>query len=285
MNLKSLQKTLYKHWGILLLISLSLLFYWRVNVFQEELSRINAQIMADLDSQAELVQKLKEMRPYRIKAQEELDITARAAVSVLVDKDGIEKILFEKDTDQVLPIASISKLMTVYVALNHYEPSQRTNDLVHLILIHSNNWAAEELTQIMGREEFMALMNSTAEELGLENTYFVNPTGLDQTDFNRSTAGDLVKFARHIAEEEPLVWKVSLLEEYRGLVNTNRLLSQVPGIIGGKTGATVKAGECLIFLTEAPNEKGYLINIVLGSAERFEEMEKLLNWVENSYVW
>ena len=182
-------------------------------------------------------------------------------------------------------MASVSKLMTAYVSLNHYEDSYRTNDLVHLLLVGSSNWAAEELSQIMGREEFVVLMNSTAQEIGLENTYFSNPSGLDQEDFNYSTAYDLVKFTRHLFEEKPLIWRISLLKEYNGVSNTNKLLEKIPGIIGGKTGGTIKAGECLVLLLEAPDNQGYIINIILGSAERFEEMEKLLNWVQASYIW
>jgi len=285
MNLKKLPIILYKNRWLLILVLFTLVFCWRVTVVQKELAYLNEQIMVSIDRQTVLLQQFQEMRPYRIRGHKEPDFTARSVASVLIDKEGKETILFEKDIDLVLPIASISKLMTAYVSLNHHEPSNRITELIHFIIIHSNNWAAEELAQVMGRAEFVTLMNTTAQDLGLENTYFVNPTGLDQGDFNRSTSREMIDFARHVLEKEPIIWRISSLEEYRGSANTNILLGQTPGIIGGKTGGTVKAAECLIVLTEAPEDKGYIISVVLGSADRFAEMENLLNWVEESYLW
>jgi D-alanyl-D-alanine carboxypeptidase (penicillin-binding protein 5/6) len=285
-NLKSLYKILHRNRGLLLVIFLSLFFCWRISVIQAELATIHNQLAADLQRQTELLKELEQLKPHRKKGQQEPELTARSAVSVLINQQGKERILFEKNIDEILPIASISKLMTAYVSLNHYDPSYRINELVHLILIESNNWAAQDLAQIMGQEEFVVLMNSIAQDIELSNTYFINSTGLDgEEDFNYSTVRDLVKFARHIFEQEPIIWRISLLQEYRNSLNTNKLLSQVSGIIGGKTGGTVKAGECFLLLVEAPNDRGYVINIILGSADRFGEMEELLDWVYDSYIW
>ena len=285
MQLKNLVTILRKNLGIILLVLFCCLFCWKVQVMQAELQFLNSQILNNLERQRELMQDLQKLKPYRKKGQEDPDLTARAAISVLIGKESREKILFEKDIDKILPIASVSKLMTAYVSLKNYEESYRTNNLLHLLLVGSSNWASEELAQIMGQEEFILAMNSTAQELGLENTYFSNPSGLDQEDFNYSTAKDLVKFTRHLFEEKSPVWRISLLKEYNGVSNTNELLGRVPGIIGGKTGGTIKAGECLVLLTEAPDNQGYIISIILGSAERFAEMERLLNWVQASYIW
>jgi len=255
-------------------------------MIQAELVETNNQTMLGFHRQTELTRELELLKPHRKKGQQDPQFTARSVASVLVNKEDGEKILFEKNIDEKLPIASISKLMTAYVSLEHYESSSRTNELVHLSLIESNNWAAQDLAQIMGQEKFVALMNSTAQNLELNSTYFINPTGLDgKTEFNYSTARDLVKFTRQIIEHKPVIWRISLLQEYKNSLNTNQLLGQVSGIIGGKTGATIKAGECLLLVVQAPNDRGHIINIILGSADRFGEMEELLDWVHNSYIW
>ena len=285
MNLQSFVKILRKNSGLLLVICLFLLFCWRVSSVQTEIAGIKDQLSADLRRQAELSKELEDLRPHRKKGYPAPEFTARSAAAVLIGKEGKEKILFEKEIDQKLPIASISKLMTAYVSLKHYEPSQQRADLLHSIIIGSNNWSAQELGQIMGEQEFIALMNSAAQDFGMENTHFVNPTGLDQGDFNYSTARDLLKFARRISETEPIIWRMSLLKEYKGIVSTNQLLEKVPGVIGGKTGATIKAGECLLLVVEAPNDQGYIINVILGSAERFQEAEDLVNWLFEAYIW
>lgn len=286
MTSQRLHKILRRYLAPLLLVLLSLMLYRMVTSAQKEISYINLQIQADLQNQTEQIRKLELLRPHRKKGQPEPEFTARSVISVLIYEDGREKILFEKNIDQALPIASVSKIMTAYVSLDSYDSSDRVNDFLHSILIASNNWTAQELAQMMGQEEFVVLMNLKAQELGLNNTHFINPTGLDSKEgFNYSTARDLVDFAVHIFEKKPVIWRISILQDYRNTINTNRLLGQVPGIIGGKTGVTLKAGECFLLLVESPDGKGYIVNVILGSANRFSEAEELLQWVTDSYIW
>ena len=90
MKEKSLSTILRKNLGIILLVLFCCIFYWRIQVAQAELALINSQIRTDLERQAELAQELKEMKPYRKKGQPAPELTARAAVSVLIDKEGKE---------------------------------------------------------------------------------------------------------------------------------------------------------------------------------------------------
>ena len=250
-----------------------------------------------------------------IKDPQFLSLDVKAAISILITPEGDSQILFEKNTDKELLIASLTKLMTAYVVLQYYDLSHiikiseqailetgdagnlyvgqkiSVKELLFPLLIESSNDAAYALAEMIGREQFVFLMNKEAEKLGLKNTYFVNPTGLDAYGVdNYSTINDLVKFTKHLLNLDKnkggeLLWdilsteKINLYGEI--LVNTNQLLSRVPGIIGGRTGWTPKAGGSLILVTETP--KGYLINIVLGASSpqgRFQEMTKMINWIK-----
>ena len=91
--------------------------------------------------------------------------------------------------------------------------------------------------------------------------------------------------AHYIFQQNPEVFKITAKESYQGKPNTNKLLGEIPEIIGGKTGETPNARQCLLLAVEAPNEKGYLINIILGSESRFDEMRTLINWLSESYAW
>lgn len=283
-----------KIFSTVLLISFP--FWWGVNVFQQNLQHFfyqreitgNPYILASIAYQAELEEKLEQMRPIRIKNYQGLEISARSAISVLVDGQGKERILFEKNSEERMPIASLTKLMTAYVALKNYDFSEEMENALHLSLIESNNEAATNLTRAMGETAFISSMNLEAESLGMENTFFINPTGLDgKESFNYSTVSDLTKFARHLTEDEEkhLILEISTLAEFENSVNTNRLLGEISGIIGGKTGETRKSGDCLLLITQAPENKGYIISVVLNSQDRFEEMKKLIDWIQYAYRW
>jgi D-alanyl-D-alanine carboxypeptidase (penicillin-binding protein 5/6) len=244
-----------------------------------------------------------------------LELQAKAAISVLVDFQGREEILFKKNSDEKLPIASLTKLMTASVVLENYELSREieinegavaqeggagklkagkifsAGYLLYPLLMESSNDAAYALTNNyngMTEEKFVGLMNSKAGDLGLENTYFVNSTGLDskQPDrsINYSTAEDLVKLTKYLFKK-PSIWEILATPKYSlygpELVNTNELLEKIPNIIGGKTGYTPEAGGCMLLILRK-GEGSYLVNVILGAVSpeaRFEEMEKLIEWL------
>ncbi len=250
-----------------------------------------------------------------------LNIEAESALSVFLNRYGVKKTLFEKNGGEILPIASLTKLMTAEVAADSHilsgqveisknaasrpeSPETRlqegeaflAKDLFIAMLVESNNIAAFALAEKMGEEKFVELMNEKAEIMGLEDTEFFNPDGLDGTEnCNSSSARDLAELSRQIFLESPFIWKTTALPYYdlytaqgrshHKSLNTNKLLEKVPGLIGAKTGVTPKAGECLIVITEAPNDRGQIISVILNSQDRFREMEKLIDWTESSYSW
>lgn len=293
-------------------------------LFWREMTK-NPQLLASQVNQQILEEKLKNLKPLRNWQVEELKIKAKSAISVLLNDEGRQRILFEKNSNKILPIASLTKLMTANIVLENYDLSREiqisekavtqegetgklkagkifpTKYLLYPLLIESSNGAAFSLVNDyneMGEEKFVELMNLKAKELGLKNTNFVNFTGLDpQTKFgleepnrtlNSSTAEDLVKLTQYLLKK-PLIWEILSTQKFNRyeaeLINTNKLLKEIPGVIGGKTGYTEKAGGCMLLVLKAPKNQGLLINIILGSGDRFGEMEKLVNWVNIAYKW
>lgn len=274
---------------------LSLPFWWFLNIGQAKVSDFLFWKIVGDDYDIFLAQVLPHDIEFIPKPHDNflpLKLTAKAATSVFISSKGRQKILFEKNINLSLPIASLTKLMTAEVFLEYYNKKDApTIQSLYLLLINSDNESAEELARIIGRDAFIDLMNLEAKKIGLINTYFFNPTGLDpDTDdtkrVNYSTVLDLVKLAQYISENKPLIWKISTIESFNGNDNTNLLLREIPGIIGGKTGSTDMAGECLLLVLKSPGDKnGYLINIILGSENRFEDMKSLIKWVQDTYQW
>lgn len=305
---------------------LSLPFWWGVNVLEKNLEEFlfvkllseNPQILTATANQEEIKRKLKDLRPVRNRDIEDFDLKAKAGISVFI-KENRKKVLFNKSESEGLPIASLTKLMTSYIVLEHYNPEQiikisekavktegnfgefkigesfLVKDLLYPLLIESSNDAAIALAQIVGEEAFVGLMNLEAEDLNLKNTYFVNPTGLDP-EFNTpsySTSENLVNLSQHLLKEHPEIFEILSIKEldfytpdgnfHHHLVNKNELLGKLPEILGGKTGYTEKAKGCLLLITK--KNEGFLINVILSSDERFEEMENLLNWINKAYTF
>lgn len=274
----------------------SLPFWWGVNLIQENLEDFlfwsgMAENPGLLMAQVVQENNLAELKPIRNPAVQDFKVGAEAAISVFVGNNGAEKILFAKNAGKTLPIASLTKLMTANIVLEYYgidEP--QVAHLLYPLLIASDNESAETLAGLIFDETtFVDLMNLEAEKLGLQNTFFANSTGLDPDDpeapINYSTADDLVKFAKYLMKEQPLIWEISTIKAFEDNVNTNDLLEELPGIIGGKTGWTEKAQGCLLLILKSPDQKNRVINVVLGSKNRFEDMRKLIDWLNNAYKW
>lgn len=274
---------------------ISLPFWWGVNLSQQELEDFlfwskmahNPKLLTAQVVQEETLSKLKPIRNWQV---EDLKIEAEAAISVFMNNNGSERILFEKNSDKKLPIASLTKLMTAKVVLEHYDIS-KTEIVTKLysLLITSDNKAADALAEMIGKDAFVDLMNLEAKNLGMENTRFFNSTGLDpevnKDRVNQSTAKDLIKLSKEITTNQPLIWEITTLPGFEDNLNTNELLEEFPGIIGGKTGFTILAKGCLILVLKAPNSKGKVINVILGSPDRFRDMRELIDWVNSAYKW
>lgn len=314
----------------LLALAFSVPVWAEVNILEKNLNGFffwnetykNPEILA-----AQITPTQEEQKPIRNKQVEDLNIEAKSAISVIIDKRGVERILFEKQGNMQLPIASLTKLMTALVVLKNYDLSREitiseeaisqeedfgklsagktlsTEYLLYPLLMESSNDAAFSLANdYPGMKEglFVELMNQEAQKLSFGNTFFVNSTGLDPdkktSDINLSSASDLVKLTKKTLEE-PLIWQILSTAKYKvygpELNNTNKLLedsvSWHTDIIGGKTGYTDLAGGCMILALKAPENPDYLmINVILGAegaSSRFEEMKKLVNWLDAAYIW
>lgn len=327
-----------KDFKIFLIIFLvSLPFWWGANVLGAKLEKFfylretigNPQFLTAQMNQQFLEAKLEHLKPFRNQQIEDLDIEAESAISVFLNpRQGVEKILFEKEIDKKLPVASLTKLMTADIVLENYDLSQEieiskmavsqesefgnlkigekflAKDLMYPLLMESSNDSAYALAEsyVYGLNSFIELMNSRAQELGLFDTNFVNPTGLDPDSPNErgnySTVQDLTKLSENLLLEKPLIWEILSTSQFdlyspkgvlhHKLSNTNELLKENGWnrkIIGGKTGWTPKAKGCLLLVIKAPNSNDYLINVVLGSQDRFGEMKKLVDWINIAYKW
>lgn len=250
--------------------------------------------------------------PYRNWDVSELNLGAESGLAVESSLTGTNKILFNKNSYMKIPIASLTKLMTAIVSLENYTLSENikisqdavaqdgeqgvleldreilVNDLLYIMLIESSNHAAYALSEGMDKYDFVRLMNEKARELKMERTFFVEPTGLSPE--NVSTAGDLSKLAEYILGNHSEISEISRIKEYDlpnygKLTNTDQLLGEIPDIIIGKTGFTLEARGTLLLLIGNPKNKNYLIYVILGAEDRFEEMKKMIDWVNTAYTW
>jgi D-alanyl-D-alanine carboxypeptidase len=166
------------------------------------------------------------------------------------------------------------------------------------MMIASGNDAALALAEYNGgsMEKFVRKMNDRAKNLGLNNTHYTNPMGFDHEN-NYSTAEDLSLLSLYVLQNDFLTTPANLekyeIESRSGIsheyVTTNQLLNKelnIPGVVvhGLKTGRTPDAGECLISV--ATDDKGHeIMTVVLGSQERFQDTQKLIEWVYTNYRW
>ena len=236
------------------------------------------------------------------------------ARAYLLENAGTGEVLLRRDERDRVPIASITKLMTVLVALEHARPADlvtvgpgassvgestvhlqpgeqlTVRDLVEAALIQSANDAANALADHVGegdRERFVALMNERADALGLRDTHFVRPDGLDVAG-HYSSARDVTTLAR-AAMRSPLVRDIvrrrtETIAGGRRLHTWNDLLGSFPGLIGVKTGHTSAAGWCQVAAATGRGVTVYAT--VLGSptrAGRNEDLAELLAWGISRY--
>ena len=250
--------------------------------------------------------------------QPELSLNCRAAC--LMDQDS-GTILYEKNADQQMPIASITKVMTLLLtfeavhdgrltldtpvtASEHasrmggsqiwLEPGEQftLDEMLKAICVSSANDAAVAVAELVGGSEpaFVQQMNARAAELGMEHTTFRNACGLD-TEGHLSTARDVAIMSRTILNTCPEVlhytgiWTDTLRGGATQLVNTNKLLKRYNGITGLKTGTTSGAGVCIS--ASATRDGLDLIAVVLGSlssSERFTAATTLLDYGFAAYA-
>jgi len=245
------------------------------------------------------------------------------AKSILVIDDVSGAILYNKNPAAILPVASISKLITALVILDTNpdwnkvveitEADQRdggivyllageevtVKDLFYLMLVSSANEAAAALARSSGLTDFSQAMNKKAGELGMVSSYFIDPSGLDPA--NVSSPDDLVKLAR-AAFSRPEITEALLTAEYPFVVlnnkrqgeikNTDQLLDSFFAndgyeIIGAKTGYLDEAGYCLLLQIKKKDGPSLTL-VILGAltiTDRWQEAKGLVEWAFGNYRW
>lgn len=242
----------------------------------------------------------------------------KSSVALVIDQDTRE-VLFSKNQTAVLPIASLTKLMTGVIISGAKLPmdemitvtqddvdtekgsssrlkvgtSLSRGDMLHLALMSSENRAAHALgrTYPGGMPVFVSLMNAKAKLLGMTDTSYVEPTGLSSR--NQSSAQDLATLV-NAAHADPVLRELSTSTGYQVAVgnrtlqynNTNRLTKNPEWDIGlQKTGYITEAGQCLVMQTKIAGRK--LIMVFLDSAgklSRLGDAERVRRWVESNPV-
>jgi len=190
--------------------------------------------------------------------------------------DSTGKILQSENIEQVRPIASISKLMTAMVVLDARQDldeklgTYTRQELLQLALVKSDNKAAQELCNNYptGKEQCIHAMNLKAKLLGLENTRFIEPTGLSV--FNVSTAKELVILVQEAQKYEQIVnaskssqVKIKLKKKWIIFNNTNPIIGKRHNFIVSKTGYINASGGCIVMMLDT--DIGRRIVVVLGS--------------------
>ena len=190
--------------------------------------------------------------------------------------DSAGHILQGENVNQVRPIASISKLMTVMVVLDAKQALDEKlgmytrQELIQLALVKSDNHAAETLCDHYpdGKLQCVRAMNLKAQALGLDNTRFIEPTGLSV--FNVSTAKELITIVQTAQTYEPIVSasktsqvKIKIRKKWLVFNNTNPIIGKRHHFIVSKTGYINAAGGCIVMMLDT--DIGRRIVVVLGS--------------------
>jgi serine-type D-Ala-D-Ala endopeptidase (penicillin-binding protein 7) len=254
---------------------------------------------------------------FKVDAAGDLVPDVRAAAAIIYNPETNE-VLWEENSQTQRSIASITKVMTATVFLEnnpdlsqavtvaksdvyqasttHLKANDRVtaDDLLHLLLIASDNAAARALARVSpyGSDGFVRRMNEKAAELGLENTHYADPSGL--LSDNVSSAYDMARLITHASGDERIAsvmrtpeYTVYAANHHRAITfhSTNHLLGRTDvDVRAGKTGFIGKAGYCLATLLRLPDTNQQVAVVVLGArsnAGRFLETRNLFSWLSS----
>ena len=263
---------------------------------------------------------IEESIPRRVNFFDGLNLTAN---SVIVKNLNTGKILYEKNSEISAPLASVTKLMTALVLYENFENLDKEvvvtdevftvhgntsirfgeiftlQDLITMMLINSSNQSAVAASRffetVYGLETFIPEMNSLARSIGMNNTYFLNETGLDE---NINTAGsfgsarDIVLLLEYIIKNYPEMAEITTKDHIRlhsktGFIhdirNTNHVISNLPTLLLSKTGFTELAGGNLVIIKDVGLNNPIAI-VVLGSSRegRFNDTLSLLEAINKN---
>ena len=251
--------------------------------------------------------------------EQETDLGLNAKSAILME-DSTGKVLYESNPDERVPIASVTKVMTMLLIMEAVDSGKITlddmvtvsenamsyggstmfleageqltvNDMMKGIAVASANDGCVAMAEHLAGSEsaFVDMMNAKAQELGMENTHFMNTNGLDE-DNHYSSARDVAIMSRELIKHKTIfnytsIWMDTLRGGKFQLANTNKLIRFYEGANGLKTGSTSKA-LCCLSATAKRNDM-QLIAVVLGaptSAERFSSAKSLLDYGFANYA-
>lgn len=250
-----------------------------------------------------------------------LNLASNAKSAIMIEA-STGKVIYEKNVEEQLPMASMTKMMTLLLIMENIESGNlkwdeqitasekaasmggsqiflsvgeqmSVEDMVKGICIGSGNDAAVAMAERIGgtEENFVKMMNDKVTELGLKNTHFDNACGLD-SDNHYSSAYDMAMIAKELVRHEKILEYTGTYEDYLRkntdnsfwLVNTNKLVRYYQGVDGLKTGYTSTAGYCIT--TTAKRNNMRLITVVMGepsSSIRNSETTAMLDYGFNTY--
>lgn len=244
----------------------------------------------------------------------QIDLKLPCQSAILIEQTT-GQVLYAQNPDEPLPIASVTKIMTLLLTMEeiakgtlsvddlvpiseyaasmggsqaYLEPGEEItlHEVLKAVFVSSANDGAVALAELISGnvDAFVAAMNDKARALGMNNTLFCNPTGLDDDETGHSSARDVAIMSRQLLAYDEIypyttIWIDSIRNGAFGLSNTNKLIRFYPGATGLKTGSTAKAKYCLSASAERNGLK--LCAVVLAGdsgAQRFAAAKTLLDF-------
>lgn len=223
-------------------------------------------------------------------------------------------ILAASDIDTPAPIASVTKLMTALIAVEYINldkdvyidhvpevnsviPRLQVGQtvsmysLLQLLLVESSNEAAEFIASRVGRERFIKLMNEKAKALGLENTAFTDPSGLDKG--NVSSVGDLLRLSQYIYNNRSFILELTVNQDIETAYKKGQFgkldnFNTIPGVdsfIGGKVGDTNASKQTSVSFhkVKVKGEDRVMVIVLLGSESRVNDIRELLTYITERF--
>ncbi len=280
------------------------------------------------------------VKPIPLRKKDATDLILNEAHAGVIVDVGSGDVLFAKNATQKRGIASTTKLLTAIIVVDrvrnldeyvrvppggikiegtkvgcitstHCAGTQltpgeelRVRDLLAAMLMDSANDAATLLAlHIAGSEEnFARLMNLRAQEIGLRDSHFCRPSGLEvdpprQEDECYSTAYDIARVMAHIVDKQQYAVLLKIMQTKEktitakdGIIthelsSTNRLLGEVPYFLAVKTGFTPRAGFSLVAAAQKPGTEHKIVIAVLDDKERFNDITRMAQWAFTNFVW
>lgn len=250
-------------------------------------------------------------QPSQSSAKSDTNLPNVTGLSIISYDLTSDKVLYEKNAQARLPMASLTKIMTAIVALEHPKSDGKylvhgsdlvgedsmgldtgevlsLKELLYGLILHSANDAAEVIASNYegGRGAFITAMNDKAKSLGLTHTHFTNPTGLQGDGEQYTTAEELLIMSKYALAQFPEFADIAATinetipasathKEYY-LENETNLMTTYPGVHGLKTGLTDEAGLCLVTYLQYGGHN--IVAVLLKSQNRRDDMKQILDY-------